>query len=186
MPLPIRTLLVLPNPWAAIHPEKGPQGNCLVDVSGREGAPTRFVGATRAAVVVEKRPPNDPRGDRVDVAFTFPALKPGFLDGTPIEVPASSHYYRDRLADGSLVPADERTTRAVSCQFKSLKEAKAAGVAAFDADHGEGSWEELERLLADTAKASKKAAEPVVITGSGSGTGGAAPNEGSKSSGGSK
>lgn len=167
MPLPLRKLLVLPNPWAAIHPEKGPQGNCLVDVSGREDAPTRFVGAARAAVVVEKRKANDPRGDRVDVRFAYPALKPGLLDGTPIEVPANSPYYRDRLTDGSLIPGDERTAKAVACRFESLKDAKEAAVKAFDADHGEGSWLELEKLLGDEAKAAPKADEPVVISGTG-------------------
>lgn len=157
MPLPLKTYRVLPNPWALIHPEKGPVGT--VPKAAREDSPLRFVGAERVAETVEKRPKNDPRGDRVDITFRFPKLDAALLKGEPEVVSAvapDGHYYRDRLVDGSLIPGDEATASAAKCRFGSLEEAKKAGVAVFDADHGEGSWLELEKLLADQAKASAR------------------------------
>ncbi len=153
MPLPLKTYRVFPNPWALIHAEKGPVG--AIPKAAREDSPLRFLGAERVSVVVEERPKNDPRGNRVDISFRYPRLDASLLRGEPEVVTAvapDGHYYRDRLADGSLVPADEPTAKAVTCRFGSLAEAKKAGVADFDAHHGPGSWLELEKLLAEQSK----------------------------------
>lgn len=155
MPLPLKTYRVFPNPWALIHHEKGPQGACPVAM--RDDAPLRFVGAERVSVVAEERDKKDPRGNRVSISFRFPKLDASLVKGEAIEVTAfapDGHYYRDRMVDGSLIPADERTAAAIpDARFKTLAAAKAAGVADFDAHHGKGSWDELEKLLADQAKA---------------------------------
>lgn len=155
MPLPLKTLRVFPNPWALIHHELGPQGACPNDNGGREDGPLRFVGAVRELHGVEVRDGlkvkdsvvSDPRGNRAFGKFRYPGLSASLTSGTPVEVPASSGYYRQRLEQGDLVPADEKTAKAVKCAFADMKAAKAAGVAAFDALHGTGSWLELEKLL---------------------------------------
>jgi len=56
------------------------------------------------------------------------------------------------------VAADEATFKAANGpRFKSLSDAKKEAIAAFDAEHGEGSWKELEGLLAEEAKAELEA-----------------------------
>jgi hypothetical protein len=140
MALRKKTVRVLPNPWAFIHPEFGPQAACHVDTNGRGGA-VAFVGAERVAKITEKRE-NDIRGSRQETRFVF--------SDKPVEVAATSPYYLDRLQDGSLVPADAEALASLPsghCKFKSLGEAQAAGVAAFDAEHGTGAWAELEKSL---------------------------------------
>lgn len=168
MPLPLKTLRVFPNPWALIHHELGPQGACPTDNGGREDGPLRFVGAVREPFGVEKREgfkvngldASDPRGSRAFGRFRYPGLNADLTSGTPIEVPASSGYYKQRLQQGDLVPADERTAKFVGSKFADLKAAKAAGVAAFDADHGGGSWLELEKLLGDGTPVAQPPSEP--------------------------
>jgi hypothetical protein len=141
MPLPLKNLRVLPNPWTLIHLEKGPQGAYPMDSSGRSGAPLRFLGATRVADPQEKREAEDPRGQNNKATFAY-ALNAALTDGVPIAVPASSAYYRDALRDGDIVPADKATAAAVECKFASLKGARDAGIAAFEMLYGKGSFEE--------------------------------------------
>ena len=150
MPLPRKTIRVLPNPWALVHHDHGPQGLCHVDTGGR-GTDPSFVGAEldRAKThFTEKREAEkgDHRPHRQVTAFRFPALNvtldgpaKGFEQG--IELPKTP-YYLDRLRDGDLVPADDRTRSDLPCRFKSLAEAKAAGVAVFEANYGEGAFAE--------------------------------------------
>jgi hypothetical protein len=142
MPLPLRTLRVLPNPWTMIHLEKGPQGVCATDAGGRPDAPLRFVGAERFSRVLEERRKDDPRGNRVEILFQYPALREDLTAGTALVVPATSGYYRERLANGDLVPADKATADAAPCRFTSLKEAREHGIAAFEAQFGKGSFAE--------------------------------------------
>lgn len=161
MSLPLKVLRVFPNPWAFIHHELGPQGAFPSDPAGRSLAIVKHVGAVlervtpgdRADVFVGGHRVTDPRGDGTKARFRFPGLDAAMLGGTPVELPAKSDYYMDALREGSLVPADEATAKAVKCAFPDLKAAKAAGVAKFDSELGQGTWAELEKLLADAAKA---------------------------------
>lgn len=141
MPLPLKNLRVLPNPWTLIHVDKGPQGAFPMDSSGRTGAPLRFLGATRVADPQEKREAEDPRGQNNKATFAYD-LNEALTDGAPIVVPSSSAYYRDALRDGDIVPADKATAGALECKFASLNEARTAAIAEFETHHGKGSFEE--------------------------------------------
>lgn len=150
MPIPKNTIRVLPNPWIFIHHELGPQGHCHVDTGGR-GSDLRYVGAEddpgRIKLVHDYE--SNPTETRLNVhvqAWRFPALdasltKPaqGFEQG--IELP-KTHYYLDRLRDGDLIPADKRTRDDQPCRFASLDAARSAGIAAFEANYGSGSFAE--------------------------------------------
>lgn len=157
MPLPLKTLRILPNPWTMIHyagaspgPDKGPQGAFPMDSAGRSDMPLRFIGAILTEdPSTEKRIANDPRGPNNKGTFKYPGLNPATLtSGTPIEVPASSAYYRDALREGDVVPGDSATAERIPCRFKSLAEARADGIKRFEAEHGEGTFEEAFPALA--------------------------------------
>jgi hypothetical protein len=144
MPLPKKTLRVLPNPWGHIHPELGPQSACPIDNGGR-GGDRLWVGAE---VDPERSEPSrEPgkgdtsgRGARAVFRFTDDA----------VTVPRSP-YYLDRLRDGDLVPADGETLQLVgegNCRFASLAAARAAGIAKFEAEFGAGTFAEAFPVLA--------------------------------------
>lgn len=139
-----QSLRVLPNPYAFIHPEHGPQGACPVDNGGRWGV-RRWVGAeldSELTVITEDRESlkgADYRDNRQVTVFKF-SLE-------PVTVPATA-YYRDRLRDGDLVPADKEQADKIGqahCKFLSLEEAKRAGIAAFEAEHGAGAFARFEK-----------------------------------------
>lgn len=181
MGLPKKTLLVLPNPWTLIDPELGPVGRCTRDTGGR-GGDVIYLGSELRFEELEKREGPDGKPDRRQLTWLdYPALDASLTKGTGITVPKTP-YYLDRLRDGSLVPADEATFKASGAKFKNLLEAKKEAVAAFDAEHGEGSWKELEALLAEEAKAEAEAnkpkAEPEKKGGSGGGSGGSSGDGG--------
>jgi len=174
MPIPKNTIRVLPNPWIFIHHELGPQGHCHVDTGGR-GSDLRYVGAeddpNRIKLLHDYE--SNPSETRLNVhvqAWRFPALdaslaKPavGFESG--IELP-KTHYYLDRLRDGDLVPADKRTLNDQPCKFASLAEARDAGIAAFEANYGDGSFAEAfpEPSVAKPAPAPDQAPPPAFTT----------------------
>lgn len=142
MPLPLRKLRVFPNPWILITLENGPQG-ALAYSGARNIGPLRYVGAVPRVDVLEARDLGDPRGDRAKYVFTFPGLDGTLLGGEAIELPANEPFFHDRLHDGSLVPADVATAKAFpESRFKSLAEARAAGIAEFESHFGPGSFEE--------------------------------------------
>lgn len=155
MPLPLKSLRVFPNPWAFIHHELGPQGAFPVDPAGRDVRVVTFVGAERVVVKPADRQDlkvgsftvADPRGDGSKVRFRYPGLDAGLTKGTPVELPVTG-YYLQALADGSLVPADDKTTKGAKFLYANLEAAKEAGVKKFEADYGVGAWSELERELA--------------------------------------
>jgi hypothetical protein len=161
MPLPKKTIRVLPNPWAFIHHELGPQGHCHEDTGGR-GTTPRYIGSEVCPEKTVKLADyeSDPTETRLDpwrIVFRFPALDAdllapaeGFEKG--IELPKTA-YYLDRLRDGDLIPADERSAEH-GARFATLAEAKAAAVADFEAHYGEGSFAEVMGELASlTARA---------------------------------
>lgn len=168
MPLPLRELLVLPNPWAMIHPDNGPQGVCVKDSGGRANAPLEYLGARHKVNVVEEREAGDPRGNRAFYEFTYPALTPA-LDGPqgdPIKVPAKNAYYLDRLADGSLVPADAATAKASGALYATMAAARAAGIAEFESHFGAGTFAEAFKgkpFAAGSAPAPAAVAQPAPV-----------------------
>lgn len=159
MPLPKKTIRVFPNPWGFIHHELGPQGRCHEDTGGR-GSDPRYIGAdydhanTKKLTDFETKP-NETRLDVWSVPFIYPALNASLTgpaadckDG--IELPKTA-YYLDRLRDGDLIPADERSAEHGS-RFSSLAEARIAGISVFEANYGAGSFAEVCPSLADKAK----------------------------------
>lgn len=145
MPLPLRTLRVLPNPWAMIHPDNGPQGVCVRDSGGRANAPLEYLGATVRVNVLEARDAGDPRGNRAFYVFAYPSLTPaldGPAEGGVIDVPAKNAYYRDRLQDGSLVPADAVSAKDSGALYTDMKAARAAGIKEFESHFGAGTFAE--------------------------------------------
>lgn len=167
MPLPKKTIRVLPNPWGFVHHELGPQGRCHEDTGGR-GSDPRYIGAhicptdTLKLTDFESNP-GETRLDEWKIVFKFPSLDaallapaPDFKDG--IELPKTP-YYLDRLRDGDLIPADARTAEN-PCRFVSLAEARKAGIANFEAHYDVGSFAEICPELADKAAEAPAAATP--------------------------
>jgi hypothetical protein len=169
MPLPKKTIRVLPNPWGFIHHELGPQGSCHEDTGGRGSTP-RYIGAELDTDRIKRlaeyeKEPTETRLDPWLIVFRFPALNAellapavGFEKG--IELPKTP-YYLDRLRDGDLIPADPRSGEH-GARFANLAEAKAAGVAAFEAHYGKGSFAEVMAELTsppETAPAAPAAPE---------------------------
>lgn len=161
MPLPKKTIRVFPNPWGFIHHETGPQGHCHEDTGGRGSTP-RYIGAelcpnkTVKVTNFDETDPNETRLNEWKIHFRFPSLdakltgpSDEFKDG--IELPKTP-YYLDRLRDGDLIPADVRSGEH-GARFASLAEARAAGIAAFEAHYGEGSFAEVSAELADAVTA---------------------------------
>lgn len=170
MPLPIRSLRVFPNPWSVITLENGPQG-ALAFGGTRNVGPLRFVGAAPAVVVREARPEGDPRGNDAKYVFSFPSLAEDLISGTPIDLAANEPFWRDRLADGSLVAADEATANATGALYTSLEAARAAGIKEFEAQFGAGSFAEQFKGK-PFVPAAKQAAPPAAASGADTGTGG--------------
>jgi hypothetical protein len=173
MALPLKKLRVFPNPWGVITLEHGPQ-QALGYGGNRDGAGLRYIGARAQAVLRQEREAGDPRGNDTKYVFSFTSLNDALTDGTAEEVPKDPFYF-DRIADGSLVPADEATRKASQPLYASLAEARAAGVAKFEADFGPGSF-------AEQFKGRPFAAAAVAISGSGgSDESGGKPGKGGKS-----
>ena len=134
-------LRVFPNPWSFIHPELGPQGACPAEPIN-QNTHRGYVGATVHATQRQERWDEPKRWGTHQRGMHGVHLE--FIEGGVI-VPASK-YYSDRLHDGSLVPADEATLKEAGksrVRFKTLAEAKAAGIAEFEAINGSGSWAAL-------------------------------------------
>lgn len=167
MPRPKKMLAVLPNPWAFIDPELGPQGRCHYDTGGR-GGHTRFVGAEldRAhTVITEVRDPGDPRHSRQTTVYVYKGLTESLLEAKKdgADIVARSAYYFDRLRDGDLIPADDDTRKACVCKFSDLKDARkrSDAVVEYEASFGKGSLEELlKEIAADAKQAEPKPLEP--------------------------
>lgn len=114
---------VYPNPWKALDADGDPCAVVPRDPIGDGGGPGSFVGAridaARTKMGPELRKGDDLRSRRQTTKFTFlgiasndPDLSSLLAAAEPVEVPAT-RYYRDRLLDGSLLPADAETASAV-------------------------------------------------------------------------
>lgn len=121
-----RVLSVLPNPYHALDAFGRPAGVVLKvpDGEGFDGFANDnhagWIGARidpKATEVLDNFKPSELRSNRQHTAFEFDAQ-------TPVPVPRSQ-FYLERLREGSLLPADERTAAAAGIAFVKPAEAQA-------------------------------------------------------------
>jgi hypothetical protein len=123
-------LRVVPNPFAAPLDHEGrPCG--AVQYDPEHSRFVRYIGATRADEVLEKRPANDLRGHRVDVRWVF--------DLAPVDI-EDTNYHRGMIASGELFAADESTAKRgglkVLAPFAdALRVARSKAIDAWTKDH---------------------------------------------------
>lgn len=118
----MRVLRVYPNPWSARDANGQPCGVCPRDPESDGGGPGQFVGARvdrKQTQVLEDVPEEEQsiRSPRQRTAYEYlgiPASDPQLAEklaaAQPVAIPRTK-YYRDRLAEGSLIPADTETAR---------------------------------------------------------------------------
>lgn len=144
------TFKVIANPWASIDALARPTGRVPL-VSAGEARPGKFVGAKLVANKLTERKTRkvgryfeviqDARYDRV---WEF--------SSAPVEVDAEggrpAPYYLERLREGSLIPADQSCATACGVEFADpavvIAKSKEARRAEFDAQHGDGAFDELQ------------------------------------------
>lgn len=160
-----KTLNLVANPWAAIDAEGLPSGQCLRDPV-EDGAPG-YVGA-RIVGAVELRPKVTRNVNGVTQVISGARhLLTWEFDPKPVKVP-NTGYYRDRAgkAPFELFAGDARTAAALGQDFvepaKQIEAHRLLRVAEFDAQHGQGAWQELADERAAAAKANQPEAAPVV------------------------
>jgi hypothetical protein len=120
----MNVLRVYPNPWAATDKHGVPCGVCPRDPESDGGAPGQYVGARvdkkRTQVLQDfgehaahelRSPMQRTCYEYLGVASDDPELGTKLLSKEPVELPRSK-YYRDRIADGSLLCADKATADA--------------------------------------------------------------------------
>lgn len=130
----MQVLRVLPNPWAAVDKDGHPCGVCPRDTEADGGGPGLFVGArpdskkTKVLQDFGRGPFGDNaaheiRSARQSTKYSYlgissddPRLADQLGAKDAIEVPATK-YYKDRLLEGSLIPADIETARKVRVPF---------------------------------------------------------------------
>lgn len=139
----MQTLAVYPNPFAAFDGSGIPCGVCPRDPEADAGGPGRFVGAridpkrtevlqdfaalhtkrygAKLGALVAKHEIRSPRQKTVyeymGIASSDPDLGAKLAAKDPIEIPATK-FYKDRLREGALLPADAATAQA--CRLPSF------------------------------------------------------------------
>lgn len=122
------TLKVYPNPWSARDKAGLPCGVCPRDPESDGGGPGQYVGARvdrrRTEVLQVLAKGDDLRSpmqrtvyEYMGIASDDPELAAKLFACAPIELPRTK-YYRDRIADRSLLCADKAT--AESARFKAF------------------------------------------------------------------
>jgi len=143
-----KTLLLVANPWAAIDSEGRPCGACRRDPV-EDNAALGHIGARLEADLIR---PGSVRkiGKREQITEQPVYDRRWVFDPNPVKLPNTA-YYRDRAgkAPYELFPSDEKTARYLGYKsFTSVADLIEAHrklrVAEFDAQHGAGSWQELE------------------------------------------
>lgn len=160
-----KTLRVVANPWQYIDHLGRPAGVCPCDPN--EHTPDRrWVGAHIAdAVVVRPARVTQIAGQ----SFTRSAAVHDITwrhEAEPVEIPNTA-YYRQRIAGGELIAADEATAAACGISRDSferpdalLAKLKAAAIVDFDAANGIGAFAELNADLDAKAKAAAPVSPP--------------------------
>lgn len=117
----MNVLRVFPNPWAAFDKEGLPCGVCPRDPESDGGAPGQYVGARvdrkRTKVLQDfgemaqhelRSPMQRTTYEYLGIPSDAPDLAEQLFAKEPVVVPRTK-YYRDRIADGSLLCADKAT-----------------------------------------------------------------------------
>ena len=153
MPLPVKTLSVWANPYAAIDHEGRAAGSFPHDVS-IPGMAGRYVGATMIAVETQ------PEVTRT-IGNTREVLNHAVHDRTwdfssdAVTVANNPHYLQG-LKDGSLFAADEKTAQLIGKKLQPLaacvKAAKAEAAVQFDNLYGAGTFAGINPEPAKAAK----------------------------------
>ena len=143
-----KTLMLVANPWAAIDEQGRPCGACPRDTVEDNGA-LGYVGARLEAKLIKAG--SYRRVGNKDVILEHPEHDRTWVFATePVRVP-NTGFYRDRAGKSpyELFPGDAKTAaylgyRDFVSAEKLIAEHRALRIAEFDAQHGEGSWQELE------------------------------------------
>lgn len=167
-----KTLMLVANPWSAVDAEGRPCGACRRDPV-EDNPSLGYVGARLSAELIKAGSVRKiGRYEQVTDAARYD--RTWVFDSNPVRVP-NTKYYLDRAAiradgtcEGSLFPGDTQTAKYL--RYKTFNGAaeliekhRQLRIAEFDAQHGAGSWQELEdertpkEQTAETpAKAGKK------------------------------
>lgn len=195
----MQTLAVYPNPFAAFDGNGVPCGVCPRDPEADAGGPGRFVGArvdpkrtevlqdfaalhskrygAKLGAAVAKHEIRSPRQKTVyeymGVASSDPDLGAKLAAKEPIQVPATK-FYKDRLREGALLPADAVTAQACRLpSFVPIAEAFKRRAPAFGTVLLEAPASETERV--EVASATVEPGGPAVKLEAELGGGGDAP-----------
>lgn len=143
-----KTLMLVANPWAAIDANGRPCGACRRDPV-EDNAALGYIGARLESQLIA--PGSVRKVGRHEQVVEYPRYEREWVfDPNPVRVPNTA-YYRDRTAKAphELFPGDAQTAKYLG--FKSFNSAaelieahRRLRIAEFDAQHGEGSWQQLE------------------------------------------
>jgi hypothetical protein len=143
-----KTLMLVANPWAAIDEQGRPCGACRRDPAEDNGA-LGFVGARVEATLVKAGTTRRIGGKEVTLEHATHD-RTWVFNPEPVRVP-NTGFYRDRAAKlpYELFPGDAQTAAYLSYSnftsaAKLIEAEKVKRIAEFDAQHGEGSWQQLE------------------------------------------
>lgn len=164
MPIPVKKLRVLPNPWACIDHMGRPCGTVPCDPVEHVTVDRRWVGATPRARLLNKQESYRVRGVEVVTRGADHDLVWEFAT-EPVELPNTA-YYRERICQGDLIAVDQKTLTAAGGgkydeHLALLESIKSKAIKNFDAVNGEGTFEgfRAEREAA-SAQPEAKATKP--------------------------
>lgn len=149
MPVPVRRLLVRPNPWieGCIDHFGRPAGRVAVDPHEHSPIPATFVGC-KFVDIKETVPEQITKIGKREIS-TAPARHDHRIaySKEDVSIP-NTGYYRDALKRGDLFPADAKTARAVGiAKFvppdEALKQARESAIEHFNANTGEDAHAEM-------------------------------------------
>lgn len=131
----MQTMRVYPNPFSAFDRDGHPCGVCPRDPESDGGGPGQFVGAridNKATQVLQDFGKSTKFGDHalhelrsplqktkysyLGVASSDPELATLLAGKDPVEIPVTS-YYKERIREGSIVPADAETAKRARTPF---------------------------------------------------------------------
>ena len=143
-----KTLMLVANPWAAIDAEGRPCGACRRDPA-EDNPALGHIGAKLNVTVI--KPGSVRKIGRHEQVTEQPTEDRAWeFDPNPVRVPNTA-YYRDRAGrvPYELFPGDINTARYLGYKdFTSAADLidahRKLRIAEFDAQHGEGSWQQLE------------------------------------------
>lgn len=131
----MQTMRVYPNPFSAFDKDGDPCGVCPRDPESDGGGPGQFVGAridrNETKVLQDfgksvkfgdharhelRSPLQKTKYSYLGVASSDPELAALLASKEPVEIPITS-YYKERLREGSIIPADAETARRARAPF---------------------------------------------------------------------